>query len=391
MCVRARPAASSRDRGGHTVLVGQLLLPLRIFYDLAETVYVMGSELSSLKPGEDNSTTGPGRAPRATLTVYFEGTANRIDYNVTQIGLFADITDALDLQLCGKSTSETHQYKLSFDGCGVTNGSMGVVFATGLVEQCTEVCKAIDSMLATAYDAVTLNVVGLSRGGIAAIYLAQMVGHYSSGVLTVNLLLFDPVPGNLITTSRFLDLLGYSTANASMDLSKCSNLGDILALYPYLPLPDLAFHAPVFPIFPPSAQVSMDAVLGCHQGALFCQKNRDALLSFVRIKRWLIKCGTLVTNNRLADRLDRTIVECKSYMDKELYSSQEQAERHAHSYPAGVVIVRHKAGSSLYLNKWHKEVTAELVTTGEAIIPEAIPAAEDGSTHLYLLEIVYPS
>ncbi|CAM9788674.1 unnamed protein product, partial [Ectocarpus fasciculatus] len=294
-----------------------------------------------------------------TLSVYFEGTANRIDYNVTQIGLFADITDALDLRLSRTSTSETHQYKLSYDGCGVTNGSMGVVFATGLVEQCTEARKAIDSMLSTAYDSVTLNIAGLSRGGIAAIYLAQMVGLYSPSVLTVNLLLFDPVPGNLITTSRFLDLLGYSTANASMDLSICRNIGKVLALYPYLPLPDLAFHAPVFPIYPPGAHVTMDAVLGCHQGALFCQKNKDALLSFVRIKRWLTNCGTSLKNNQLADRLERTVIECKNYMDKELKSSQGEMARHAHSYPAGVVIMRHKAESSLYLNKWHKELTAE--------------------------------
>ena len=56
---------------------------------------------------------------------------------------------------------------------------------------------------------------------------------YLPARLSLNLCLFDPVPGNLICTARGLDLLGYSTANSCMDISACGCLRDVLALYPH--------------------------------------------------------------------------------------------------------------------------------------------------------------
>ena len=46
----------------------------------------------------------------------------------------------------------------------------------------------------------------------------------------------------------------------------------VLAIYPCEALPDLAFHAPILPKYPPGADVEEDATLGCHQGASL---NRD--------------------------------------------------------------------------------------------------------------------
>jgi hypothetical protein len=57
------------------------------------------------------------------LTVYFEGTANPLSLHVTQIGLFADMTDAFDLTSGSRDIDRSNnQFKIAFDGCGVTNG-----------------------------------------------------------------------------------------------------------------------------------------------------------------------------------------------------------------------------------------------------------------------------
>jgi len=77
----------------------------------------------------------------------------------------------------------------------------------------------------------------------------------------LNILLFDPVPGNLITCTKFCDLCacgfwycrcfhGYNTANSSYDLSKSRILDNVLALYPCKPLPDCICHMPIFPKYP---------------------------------------------------------------------------------------------------------------------------------------------
>ena len=44
--------------------------------------------------------------------------------------------------------------------------------------------------------------VGQSRGAIAAMYLAQMLGEVPENEVELFALLFDPVPGNLLITAR---------------------------------------------------------------------------------------------------------------------------------------------------------------------------------------------
>ncbi len=75
---------------------------------------------------------------------------------------------------------------------------------------------------------------------------------------------FDPVPGNLLAASD-ADCCAFSTANRAMDLTACAPLRRVLALYPHEPLPDLAFHAPLLGVYPPTCAVREDVVLGCHQ------------------------------------------------------------------------------------------------------------------------------
>ena len=139
---------------------------------------------------------------------------------------------------------------------------------------------------------------------------------------SVCLLLFDPVRWYFVQRARYVDAGGFSAANIVMDVSRCRPLRRVLALYPHLPLPDFAFHAPLLPLYPCSewCDVEEDATLGCHQGALYpprarakpwrAEQPRDAdedelarLLSFVRIKGFLDECGSpLVHGDALLER-----------------------------------------------------------------------------------------
>ena len=125
----------------------------------------------------------------------------------------------------------------------------------------------------------------------------------------LSLLLFDPVPGDLLTVAQ-LDLLRLTNTAASGDMSKCACLTRALAIYPYEPLPSCACHAPILCRYPPHCactratsrvgrgMVEEEVTLGCHQGALFTHGleapsiDLSCALSFLRIRRWLIECGT---------------------------------------------------------------------------------------------------
>lgn len=205
------------------------------------------------------------------VNVYFEGTANALSNLITQVSLFADITEGYDLREVRLETenSENKRYVIAFDGCGVTNGTFGIIFASGLSDQCALVREKIEILICNGNSTITVNAVGLSRGGVAVIYLAQELQVLMNRAkIKLNLLLFDPVPGNLISTSKWLDIIGLNTANQAMSLSSCVNIDNILALYPYEPLPDFSFHAPLIPSYPSDCKVEEDACLGCHQGIL---------------------------------------------------------------------------------------------------------------------------
>jgi hypothetical protein len=198
------------------------------------------------------------------VVVFFEGTSNTLSPMTTQIGLFFRSVVAQDVT--NRSSSVFGPMKLGFDGCGVTNGLTGTLFASGLTEQCAVVVRRVQELLRRSDQAmVEVIAIGLSRGGVACIRLALALA--ASDELRkrtrVRLLLFDPVPGDSVSTG-----LPFSGMGAK-DLTACHNLVQVLALYPHEPLPDIAFHAPVLCTYPSTCTVEEDVTLGCHQGALF--------------------------------------------------------------------------------------------------------------------------
>merc|ERR1719499_2079736 len=127
-------------------------------------------------------------------------------------------------------------------------------------------------------------------------YLAQKLGRKAFRNVTLNLLLFDPVPGNSLTVSRFMDIFQQTNANRCYNLTCCGQtLNDVLAIYPYEPLPVCLFHAPLFGLYPNTCNLEEDVTLGAHQGALFDYRyHTDSLLSYLRIGKWLQRHGAII-------------------------------------------------------------------------------------------------
>jgi len=293
----------------------------------------------------------PGLLSEVTMSVFFCGTDGRISNGITQISLFSRITDAVDIS----DPSQEIPYgdgplKMAFDGCGVTNGLMGTVFAYGLKEQCQQVVSRVQALF-SANKRVRLNCVGLSRGGMAIMMLAKMLADYDKKILEMNILLFDPVPGNLITSSQW-DIFSCTLANSCMDMSMCVPLNRVLSIYPYMPLPDIAFHAPIIPKYPSWCQVEEDVTLGCHQAALVNPSyNLSCLLSFLRIRTFLLECGTTFTSE-ITTFSHLTEESALYHMQNELQTSISSV-RHTHSWRSSR-IVRYKSGK--FLNRHHEHL-----------------------------------
>lgn len=305
-----------------------------------------------------------------TLSVFFEGTANTICPITTQVGLFFELSEAQDvtdpvlplpLELSGA------KLKMGFDGCGVTAGLMGTVFAVGLAEQVTAVVLRVRHLMCVGHK-VIVNVLGLSRGGIAALRLAQgltclrddpSVNKSADSEVVLNLCLFDPVPGNLILSSRFFDPFGLSTANGVLDVSACTILQRVLSIYPHESLPHLAFHAPILPVFPSNCAVEEDAFPGCHQGAFSpADLVRSSLkgscrLSFLRVLSFLQEVGT-ITNFKPALVVEEQLA-CLQLMESECSVPRAiSSYRPAHEASGSGAVIRD--GKGQFLNRFHLQL-----------------------------------
>ena len=325
---------------------------------------------------------------RVILSAFFEGTANHLKPVTTQIGLFFEQCNAIDISddLSGFE-ADVGSYKMGFDGCGVVAGVAGMIWAFGLSGQCQQVCNRVNDLLAQLPPTCSLiiNVLGLSRGGIAALMLAEALTDHLDETLRnrieLNLCLFDPVPGNLVCTSRFLQIVpvGITTANSTMDVTRCgSMLRRCLAIYPFEALPAISFHAPLLASFPPTTELEEDSTLGCHQGAFyppwrvhhFPPTYRACVVSYLRVHAFLSRCGTPLPPPTMEsahwwDGEPGTVVPantlpsaCLSIMNMELAVGAEPSSRVAHQAKHAGHIVRHAAGR--YLNRHHLQLELEV-------------------------------
>ncbi len=257
-----------------------------------------------------------------------------------------------------KGKERVSEVKMAFDGCG-SFGTAGVIFAHGLKIQCRQVVDRVHDIIASGlYGSITLNILGLSRGGCAASFLINMLKSYPKSVLKINAVLIDPVPGNLILSSNLDYLFSLTTANDAKDVSASMNLDKVLALYPYEPLPDLAFHAPLLLKYPVHTVVEEMAVLGCHQGAIFVSDELGAIANHRLIFTFLTENGstfgpqpsyTAVSDDLLLDGFN-----------SELGGPAAPSRRTGHNscFMFSALITRE--GSAAFVNKQHEALANRL-------------------------------
>lgn len=315
------------------------------------------------------------------LTVIWCGTAGVLNPPTTQIGVFASLVSGADVHAprdveAMVPLSAGTQLVMAFDGCGATYGTRGTLFAHGLKGEVKRVVAVLAKLRSTGHH-VTLNVLGLSRGGCAVYLLMKALPRDDD--VTVNTCVFDPVPGNLITSSTFFDCCRLTVANQVTHLSavKC-NWVRCLAIYPYIKLPDIAFHAPVLPDYPPGVQVEEDSALGCHQGALWpLYVGADTGASFVRLYRFLHNAGTAFNGMMVlkylqsqgpldwairaghshavmesVEDLEQAVL--KAYDSEVAEPTATDATRHAHATRAARVLRNSQSGK--FLNMHHIEL-----------------------------------
>lgn len=265
-------------------------------------------------------------------------------------------TNFMASQFYKASISAENQINFGFDGCAIAYKLGGMLWGTGLDEQCQKVIGKIETELKAGHE-ITLNVYGHSRGAIAALLLAKQLGQVDPSLLEINLALLDPVPGNLITTST-LDFLDISLANKVMDLSDCKPLKNVLALYPYLALADYMCHAPLFPTYPRSANIDEDVTFGSHSQAEYIEIIHP--ISSIPAKRFydfLTLNGSKFKNSALPEECYYDTDLIKKLYD-ELLPQVTASTRAAHSADRRYIEVRSSAEYTEvnYVNRHHQKL-----------------------------------
>jgi hypothetical protein len=277
-----------------------------------------------------------------TISVYFSGTGFSIDE-----GNF--LASSLHART---EISESH-IKMGFNGCGVDYGFNGTIFGSGLDEQCEKVIDCVVQEINAGHQ-VTLNVYGHSRGGIAALLLAKQLGDIDKEKLAINLALLDPVPGNFITTSS-IDPFKISLANKTMDLSDCKPLRKVLALYPHIPLPAIACHAPLLVSYSQETEVEEEVVNGCHAQAEQILDPSSKLVK-LRVEEFLVQNGTNLQTDRDYKDTEAMKQTYLSRYQKDLAYVNQAFSREAHS-ARGMAITA--TPGAKYLNSRHKALVGD--------------------------------
>mmetsp|Transcript_26681 Transcript_26681/g.48917 ORF Transcript_26681/g.48917 Transcript_26681/m.48917 type:complete len:374 (+) Transcript_26681:208-1329(+) len=360
----------------------------------------MGQQAAKLPPAGTAIWSGTEEEPTSpdfVLSVFFEGTGNTIRPARTLIGIIYSLCPATAVTPDAIASTAFHRHdhaKMAFDGCGVTHGTMGTLFATGVNTVAEDVINCVHGVLEgrprTKF--VQVNAVGFSRGGIACLRLAKKlqpvaVKYKDKTKIRLSMLLFDPVPGNVVST-------GFpGTASELKDLSDCDCLHRVLAVYPVEPLPDYTLHAPMLPVYPKDCWVEEDATLGCHQGALFNTTERPwttpyggaSNLSFNRIMEFMSSQGTKFSNGGPIFRPSRE--QCSDVCHN-AQSQDKPSKRITHdvSGQGRLIVRRNERDKPMYLNRHHERLERDLAVDADLA---GGPRQRGGAR--YMLDILLPS
>lgn len=296
------------------------------------------------------------------LSVYFSGTGHSIEYQNT-----------LASKLYHATQSDNTHGTMSFNGCGVDYRIMGTLFGKGLERQCQFVKQRVIGLLKEGYQ-VKLNMYGHSRGGIACLLLILMLKDIDPSLLQINSVLMDPVPGNLLITSA-IDFLSISLARQVMDVSSSQNLANVLAIYPNVPLPSIAAHAPVIPEYPKTCQVVERITPGCHASAELLSYEYTDVTTYLA-KQFLETHGTIFFGINLQISDDKQLVKLYDHDWDRIRTlcprippvfPEDGYQRQCHSKSSVLIVTRPQNASNFkFFNAQHKSLSQK---THEEVIP----------------------
>ncbi|MFN3234633.1 MAG: hypothetical protein ACE365_04390 [Gammaproteobacteria bacterium] len=286
----------------------------------------------------------------AHLFVSFNCSGETALNDMTLPGCFANGVDGLDIKesIIGFGSNNTH-YKMAFDGNQIERPIIGAPFALGIRSQCAHVEKRVKQLLFIK-NHVFVTAVGMSRGGVAALLLAKMLGQMAN--VTVNLVLFDPVPGNLVATQEMLPD-DWTIAGEVKDLREARNLENVLAFYCAEPLehPLKAFYAPIVPAYGSRTHVREDVVPREHLWAFIDSHDGSDFFWFELCKTYVsyfLKSLGVVFKTEFLSNL-KTKDKIKSLGP--YYLRADEVSIRVHSLEDSKVFIKSVPGEFIYSNK----------------------------------------
>lgn len=251
------------------------------------------------------------------ITVYINGTDEPSDfatyYPGTGLRRF-NFTTSLANVLNELTVKDQNNISICLDGCGINNPyyiDLGGIFSWNLEAQINELVDDIKERLGN--EKITLNLYGFSRGGAGVYLLAKKLKDIDPEQLEINILAFEPVPGNFVYGVYVDKFLGLNRTLSSMisDLSDCRNLNRVQSLYTNEPLPDITCHAPILPAFHATCEHTVDVVPGCHKNAesftvrydarnkyFITPYNVQSAIAFRLVRTFLQECGTIFDDTK---------------------------------------------------------------------------------------------
>ncbi len=236
------------------------------------------------------------------ITVYINGTNERITGISDHSGPIALVN------LLHNITQQTENHaSYCLEGCAVNTPDprdIEGMFTFNLESQLDCVVDDIRNKLSFEIEKIILNIVGFGRGGAGAFWLCQKLKDIPANKVEINVCALEPVPGNFISASYLDNISGLKTTLTGQiaDLSDCKNVTKMLVLFTNQAMRDIAFHAPILPIKPVNAEMTIDVIPGCHINAQYYYYNKKrkdldsmndySIMMYHYVTKFLISCGT---------------------------------------------------------------------------------------------------
>ncbi len=252
------------------------------------------------------------------ISVYINGTDESANFYGAHVPIYTNkdgsrVTSLANL-LHYMTIQDGKNQAICLDGCGINNQYLrdfGFIFTWNLESQINILAEKIK--FETQTEQIILNVYGFSRGGAGAFLLAKKLSDVPAERLEINILAFEPVPGNFVNNVYIDKALGFDLTLSSeiSDLRSCKNIKRAHSIYNNI---ETSYcFARILPALPIKCEKSVDVVPGNHFYAqlfriyqrtngkyVIIPQNSETVIEFHQVSRFLEKCGTRFDHEKLA-------------------------------------------------------------------------------------------